>query len=88
MQTTTVSHLRKHLKEYLDKVEENHEPLVVPRGGEGTGVVIVSLDDYNSMSETAYLLSNPKNRERLLRSIKQVENGEVVTITLEELDEL
>lgn len=88
MQTTTVSHLRKHLKEYLDKVEENHEPLVVPRGADGAGVVIVSLDDYNSMNETAYLLSSPNNRERLLRSIKQVEEGNVVTITIEELDKL
>jgi len=88
MQTTTVSHLRKHLKEFLDQVEENHEPLVVPRGGDGAGVVIVSLDDYNAMNETAYLLSNPKNRERLLRSIKQIENGEVVNVTLEELDKL
>ena len=40
------------------------------------------------MNETAYLLSNPKNRERLLRSIKQIENGEVVNVTLEELDKL
>ena len=46
---------------------------------------MMSLDEYNSQKETEYLLSSPKNAEHLAKSLKQLENGETIQVTLEEL---
>ena len=63
------SELRGHLKDHLDKVCEQHTPLLVKRRG-GEDVVIVSREDYASMEETAYLLRSPANAKRLLAAVK------------------
>jgi antitoxin YefM len=68
---------RTGLKKFLDRVEENNETLIIKRGV-GKGAVMISLDEYNSIMETAHLLSSKKNAERLRESIKQIKSGKVV----------
>lgn len=84
MKTVSYTELRDKLKSNLDMVSENHETLIIHRPG-GKSVVMMSLEEYNSQKETEYLLSSPKNAEHLFESIKQIEKGETITVTLEEL---
>ena len=57
MLTTSISDFRKDIKRYLDKVTDNFETLIINRGKD-SGVVIMSLDEYNSLNETQYELSS------------------------------
>jgi antitoxin YefM len=84
MKTVNYTELRDKLKSNLDMVCEDHETLIVHRPG-GKSVVMMSLDEYNSQKETEYLLSSPKNAEHLFESIRQLENGETINVTMEEL---
>lgn len=84
MKTVNYSELRNKLKSNLDMVCEDHETLIVHRPG-GKSVVMMSLDEYNSQKETEYLLGSPKNAEHLMESIRQLENGETIEVTIEEL---
>jgi len=54
MKTANYSELRSGLKSYLDTVVENNEPLIIHRPS-NTSVVVISLEDYNAMIETAYI---------------------------------
>lgn len=74
MKTTTYSDLRKNLKQNLDRVNEDHDELIIAGKGK-KDVVILSLEDYNSIKETAYLLSSVKNADRLMKSIKELASG-------------
>jgi antitoxin YefM len=65
---------RANLAKTMDRVCEDHEPVIITRGGEPS-VVMVSLADYKSMEETAYLLRSPKNAKRLLEAITDLEKG-------------
>ncbi len=65
---------RANLAKTMDHVCEDHEPVIITRGGEPS-VVMVSLEDYKSMEETAYLLRSPKNARRLLEAITDLEKG-------------
>jgi antitoxin YefM len=76
MKAVNYSELRNKLKANLDMVCEDQETLIIHRPG-GKSVVMMSLDEYNSQKETEYLLSSPKNAERLLKAIKNIENGNV-----------
>ena len=78
MQAVLYSKLRQKLKHYLDIASDQHEPVIVTRGDE-KNVVILSLDDYNSIAETAYLLSTENNTKHLLRSIEQAKSGYIST---------
>lgn len=69
---------RTDLKEYLDRVEENNETLIIKRGS-GNGAVVISLNEYNAIMETLHLLSSKANADRLYESIKQVKEGQVVS---------
>lgn len=65
---------RTQLKDYLDKVEDNNETLIIKRG-KGKGSVLISLDEYNSIMETMHLLSSKTNAERLFASIREMNKG-------------
>lgn len=84
MKTVNYSELRNKLKSNLDMVCEDHETLIVHRPG-GKSVVMMSLEEYNSQKETDYLLSSQSNKDHLLKSINQLENGEIKEVTLEAL---
>ncbi|OGT07278.1 MAG: hypothetical protein A2X78_02350 [Gammaproteobacteria bacterium GWE2_37_16] len=74
MNAIPYSAARQNLAKTMDQVCDEHEPVIITRRSSDP-VVMMSLADYNSMRETEYLLSSPKNAERLLRSIKQCEQG-------------
>lgn len=74
MKTMTYTQARETLARTLDAVTDDREEVVVTRAGHDP-VVIVSLADYESLKETAYLLQNPANARRLLTSIKRLERG-------------
>jgi antitoxin YefM len=78
------SEFRTQLKKYLDSVEDNNETLIVKRKT-GKGTVMISLDEYNSIMETVYLLSSKTNADRLYESIDQMKRGN--TISLDPVEE-
>lgn len=75
MKTMTYSESRARYAEVLDAVNDDREEIVITRAGHDP-VVIVSLEDYQSLKETAYLLRSPANARRLLASIDRLESGE------------
>lgn len=74
MRTMTYSESRANYAETLNSVVEDREEVIVTRAGRDP-VVIVALDDYQSLRETAYLLRSPANARRLLGAIDRLENG-------------
>lgn len=74
MLTTSISDFRKDIKRYLDKVTDNFETLIINRGKDN-GVVIMSLDEYNSLNETQYELSSKSNEKKLDAAIEKMKNG-------------
>ena len=75
MFTTTISDFRKNIKKYLDRVTENFETLIINRGKDN-GVVIISLDEYNSLYATQHELSSKTNEQRLDSAIDKLKKGE------------
>ncbi len=75
MQITTVSDFRKDMKSYLDRVVKNVETLMINRGKD-TGIVVMSLDEYNSLMATSHELSSRKNEQRLDSAIAKLSNKE------------
>lgn len=74
MLTTTISSFRRDIKKYLDRVTENFETLIINRGKDN-GVVIMSLDEYNSLCATQHELSSKINEKRLDSAIEKLKNG-------------
>ena len=74
MLTATISDFRKDIKNYLDSVTKNFETLIINRGKDN-GVVIISLDEYNSMRATQHELSSKTNEERLDSAIDKLKKG-------------
>ncbi len=75
MRITSYSELRRNLAATLDSVVNDHNPVIVTRDRGKPAAVLMSLEDYASFEETRFLLSSPRNAERLLRSIAQLEAG-------------
>ncbi len=74
MDTINYTAARNHLAKTMDRVNADHVPVVVTRQT-GEPVVIMSLADFNSLQETAYLLTSPVNAERLVRSLRTVKQN-------------
>ena len=75
MIATTISNFRKDIKKYLDSVSDNFETLIINRG-KGKGVVVISLDEYNSLQVTNHELSTKTNERRLDSAIEKLKNGQ------------
>jgi antitoxin YefM len=65
---------RANLARTMDQVCDNHEPVIITRSGQAS-VVMLSLEDFKSLEETAYLLRSPRNAKRLLEAIADLERG-------------
>ncbi len=74
MDAISYSAARANLAKSMDRVCEDHEPLIITRNGEQS-VVMLSLDDYKALEETAYLLRSPTNAKRLLAAVAQLADG-------------
>lgn len=83
MKVANVSDLRKNLKTYIDYVAETSDTLIV--NGNGKSVVMISLEDYNSLDETAYLLSNKPNARRLKESITTLGGKKTIKKSMKDL---
>lgn len=75
MNAITYTAARENLASTMDKVCADREPLIITRNRD-QAVVMVSLEDYKAMEETAYLMRSPANARRLLASIMQLESGQ------------
>lgn len=78
MKAITISSLRNRISYFFNLVVNSSEVLIIPRNNTDDGVVILSLKEYNALTETHYLLSSAENRKRLLESINQLESGNTV----------
>lgn len=74
MDVLTYSAARANLAHTMDRVCNDHEPLIITRNRE-QAVVMLSLEDYKALEETAYLLRNPTNAQRLLAATEQLSAG-------------
>jgi len=74
MDAITYTAARQNLAKTMDRVCNDHEPLIITRNNEQS-VVMISLADYKALEETAYLLRTPKNARRLLEAIVELESG-------------
>jgi antitoxin YefM len=77
MDAITYSSARANLASTMDRVCSDHEPLIITRNGE-KAVVMLSLEDYKALEETAYLLRTPANAKRLLSAAGQLNAGKGV----------
>ena len=84
MITATYTDLRSNLKEYLDRVVKDSDSVIVNRGG-GSAVVIMSLEEYESMVETAYIMSQPDLVDAIRQGDEDVKSGNYEVVNVDEL---
>ncbi len=75
MRTTSYSELRRTLAATIDSVNVDHEPVMIMRDRGKPAAVLISAEDFASLEETAYLLRSPRNAERLLAAIADLDRG-------------
>ena len=85
MKAVTYTTARKNLKALIHTVCKNSEPAVIVSNQTEEQAVLISLEDYQAMEETAYLLSSPANRAHLEKSLKQAKDGKLVPFAIEDL---
>ncbi|MBS1571131.1 MAG: type II toxin-antitoxin system Phd/YefM family antitoxin [Bacteroidetes bacterium] len=73
MLIANISDFRKDIKSYLDSVVKNFETLIINRGKD-SGIVIMSLEEYNALMATNHELSSRKNEQRLDTAIEKLKN--------------
>ena len=74
MRAITYTSARSNLASTMKKVCDDHNPVIITRKN-NESVIIISLEDYESLTETTYLLKSPKNAKRILGSIEELEAG-------------
>ena len=84
MGTITYSTARDHLAEVWDKTVSTREPVVVSRRGTES-IVMLPLEEWEGLQETAHLLRSPANAERLLTALKRLDNGEGEILSVDAL---
>lgn len=81
MRTANYTELRKNLKEHIDAVIADNDALIVDRGN-NTGVVMISLEEYNSIKETEYIMSNPEVLADIQQSLQEISEGKGIEVNL------
>ena len=74
MDSISYTSARSNLAKTMDQVCDDHAPIAITRKGEGA-VVMISMEDYQALEETAYLLRSPRNTRRLIESIAELETA-------------
>lgn len=74
MDSISYTSARSNLAKTMDNVCDDHAPVAITRKGQGA-VVMMSMDDFQALEETAYLLRSPKNVRRLIEAISELESG-------------
>ena len=74
MKAITYTKAREELSATIDEVCDDHDPVIITKRRD-RAVVMIALDDYESLMETSYLLRSPRNARRLLESIKDLTEG-------------
>lgn len=77
MKTVNFTELRKNLRSYLDGVINNTDTVVISREN-GTAAVIISMDEYNAIKETEYIMQSPATMEAIRRASDELDRGESV----------
>lgn len=77
MDAITYTTARAQLASNMNRVCQNHEPLIITRNSQQS-VVMLSLEDYQALEETAYLLRSPNNAKRLLDAVIELNAGKGV----------
>jgi len=77
MNAITYTAARENLASTIDQVCKDRNPVIITRKRD-QAVVMMSLEDYESLEETAYLLRSPANARRLIESMEAIQNGKTV----------
>lgn len=85
MRAVSVTELRKRIGYYLKSVEDNMDKIIILGTKGRSGVVIMSMGEYNSIEETNYLLRPEANRKALQESMDKAEAGDVVSVSIDDL---
>jgi antitoxin YefM len=86
MDAITYTQARKNFSTVMNQVCEDHTPIIITRQSERS-VVMMSLEDYNAIEETMYLLRSPKNAQRLYKALEQLKGDKYQQRELIEEDE-
>ena len=86
MDAITYTQARKNFTSVMNRVCEDHAPIIITRQSESP-VVMMSLEDYSAIEETMYLLRSPKNAQRLYKALEQLKSGKYQKRELIEEDE-
>ena len=84
MKIANYSELRNNLKSYLDGVIDDSEPLIVHRSG-NESVVVISLEEYNSMKETEYIMKSPAMIDIIRKGDEEMKNGGGTSVDIDGL---
>ena len=78
MRTANYTDLRANLKGYIDAVFDDCDTVIINRGN-GKGVVMISLDEYNSIKETEYIMSSPETMAAIRQGEEDIKNGKGIS---------
>lgn len=84
MDAMNYTHVRNHFAQTMNHVCEAHTPIIITRQNEQP-VVMISLEDYNAIEETLYLLKSPKNATRLVKALLEMQQGLYLEKKLDDL---
>ena len=84
MRTANYTELRNNMKRYLDEVVNDCEPLLVHRTG-NESVVIISLDEYNAIKETEYIMKSPEMMKAIRKGEEEIAQGKGIRINIDDL---
>ncbi|MBP1615965.1 MAG: prevent-host-death family protein [Bacteroidetes bacterium] len=84
MKIANYSELRNNLKSYLDGVINDSEPLIVHRSG-NESVVVISLEEYNSIKETEYIMKSPAMMDIIRKGDEEIKNGGGTSVDIDDL---
>lgn len=82
MEVISYTKARNNFSDVMNQVCDNHTPITIYRQ-ESKPVVLISLEDFNSIKETMYLMSTPNNLQNLLQSIEEIKLGNVIETDIE-----